>query len=108
MHTTTHSSETVGQLVLVDVDPIRQRVKQAIAGFLAGYSGTTLEAYRLDLRQWIGWLDSAGVDPFDVACAHIELYARWCESEGKARGTIGRRLSTICGFYLILLSGTAR
>ena len=85
MHTTTHSSETVGQLVLVDVDPIRQRVKQAIAGFLAGYSGTTLEAYRLDLRQWIGWLDSAGVDPFDVARAHIELYARWCESEGKAR-----------------------
>ncbi len=36
MHTATHSSETVGQLVLVDADPIRQRVKQAIAGFLAG------------------------------------------------------------------------
>jgi len=27
------------------------------------------------------------------------LYARWCESEGKARSTIGRRLSTICWFY---------
>ena len=27
------------------------------------------------------------------------MYARWCESEGKARSTIGRRLSTICGFY---------
>lgn len=99
MYTTTHSSDTVGQLVLVDVDPIRQRVKQAIAGFLAGYSGTTLEAYRLDLRQWLGWIDSAGLDPFDVERAHIELYARWCESEGKARATIGRRLSTICGFY---------
>ncbi len=47
-NTTNHQSEIVGQLVLVDVDPIRQRVKTAIAGFLPGYSGTTLEAYRLD------------------------------------------------------------
>jgi integrase/recombinase XerD len=97
--TTIHSSEVVGQLVLIETDPIRQRVKHAIAGFLAGYSGTTLEAYRLDLRGWITWLDAAFLDPFAVERAHIELYARWCESEGKARSTIGRRLSTICGFY---------
>jgi site-specific recombinase XerD len=31
--------------------------------------------------------------------ADIELYARCCEAERKARSTIGRRLSTICGFY---------
>ena len=83
--TTIHSSEVVGQLVLIETDPIRRRVKHAIAGFLAGYSGTTLEAYRLDLRGWIGWLDAAFLDPFVVELAHIELYARWCESEGKAR-----------------------
>ena len=64
MHTTTHRSETVGQLVLFDVDPTRQQVNRAIAGFLAGYSGATLEAYRLDLRQWVGWLDSAGLGVF--------------------------------------------
>ena len=97
--TTTHSSEVVGQLVLIETDPIRARVKHAIAGYLAGYSGTTLEAYRLDLRGWITWLDVAFLDPFAVERAHIELYARWSESEGKARSTIGRRLSTICGFY---------
>ena len=97
--TTIHSSEVVGQLVLIETDPIRQRVKHAIAGFLAGYSGTTLEAYRLDLRGWITWLDAAFLDPFAVERAHIELCARWCESEGKARSTIGRRLSTIFGFY---------
>jgi hypothetical protein len=44
---TIHSSEVVGQLVLIEADPMRQRVKHGIAGFLAGYSGTTLEAYRL-------------------------------------------------------------
>lgn len=94
-----HRSETVGELVVVDVDPTRQRINQAIAGFLAGYSGATLEAYRLDLRQWVCWLDTAGVGVLSVERAHIELYARWCESEGKASATIGRRLSTICGFY---------
>ncbi|MEM9200913.1 MAG: tyrosine-type recombinase/integrase [Actinomycetota bacterium] len=100
MHTTaTHRSETVGQLVLVDADPTRRRVNRAIAGFLAGYTGTTLEAYRLDLRQWATWIDTARLVMFDVERAHIELYARWCESEGKAPATIGRRLSTICGFY---------
>ena len=80
--TTADSSEAVGQLVLIEAEPIRQRTKHAIAGFLAGYSGTTLEAYRLDLRGWIAWLDTAGLDPFVVERAHIELYARWCESEG--------------------------
>ena len=54
---TIHSSEVVGQLVLIEADPMRQRVKHAIAGFLAGCSGTTLEAYRLDLRGWIGWIE---------------------------------------------------
>ena len=74
MHTTTsHRSETVGQLVLVDADPARRRVNRAIAGFLAGYTGTTLEAYRLDLRQWATWIDTAGLDMFDVEWAHIEL-----------------------------------
>jgi site-specific recombinase XerD len=100
MHTTTsHRSETVGQLVLVDVDPTRRQVNRAIAGFLAGYTGTTLEAYRLDLRQWATWIDTARLGMFEAERAHIELYARWCESEGKAPATIGRRLSTICGFY---------
>jgi site-specific recombinase XerD len=100
MHTTTsHRSETVGQLVLVDVDPTRRQVNRAIAGFLAGYTGTTLEAYRLDLRQWATWIDTARLGMFEAERAHIELYARWCESEGKAPATIERRLSTICGFY---------
>ena len=68
--TTVHSSEVVGQLVLIEADPIRQRVKHAIAGFLAGYSGTTLEAYRLDPRGWIQWLEAAFLDPFVVARPH--------------------------------------
>jgi hypothetical protein len=40
-----------GELVAVDLDPRRQVAHRAIAGYLAGYSGATLDAYQLDLRQ---------------------------------------------------------
>jgi site-specific recombinase XerD len=88
-----------GGLIAVDLDPRRQLAHRAIAGYLAGYSGATLDAYRLDLRQWATWLDGNGVDVLSVQRAHIELYARWSEEHGLARSTISRRLSTICGFY---------
>jgi len=70
-----------------------------LAGFLAGYSGATLVGYRLDLRQWVEWITNLHIGVLAAERAHIELYARCCESDGKARSTIGRRLSTICGFY---------
>jgi len=92
-----------GQLVLIELiepgDPGDDRVDRALAGYLAGYSGTTLVGYRLDLRQWVTWATNLHLDILAAERAHIELYARCCESDGKARSTIGRRLSTICGFY---------
>ena len=88
-----------GGLIVVDLDPRRQLAHRAIAGYLAGYSGATLDAYRLDLRQWVTWLDGNGVGILDAQRAHIELYARWSEEHGLARSTISRRLSAICGFY---------
>jgi site-specific recombinase XerD len=102
MNTTTASSfasPLAGELIAVDLDPRRQLALRAIAGYLAGYSGGTLGAYRLDLRQWVTWLDTSGIGVLDVQRAHIELYARWSEEHGLARSTISRRLSTICGFY---------
>ncbi len=66
-----------GQLTLPEPEPTIDastiKLNRALAGFLA--------------------------DPFAVERAHIELYARTAEQEGKARSTIGRRLSTVCGFY---------
>lgn len=69
------------------------------AGFLAGYSGRTREAYTLDLRQFVAWCRQHDIGLFDVRRAEIELYARHLEELGRARATIGRRLSTIAGFY---------
>ena len=92
-------TQVAGQLALIEIpEPGPHRVDRALAG-LAGYSEATLVGYRLDLRQWVEWISNRHIDVLAAERAHIELYARCCESDGKARSTIGRRLSTICGFY---------
>jgi len=93
-------ASVAGQLALIEItEPGLDCVERALAGYLAGYSGATLVGYRLDLRQWVEWITNLHIDVLAAERAHIELYARCCESDGKARSTIGRRLSTICGFY---------
>ena len=81
-------------LVLYDPQETSEEVKAA-AGFLAGFSGRTREAYTLDLRQFIIWCDQHHLALFEVTRTHIELYARELEDLGRAPATIGRRLSTL-------------
>ena len=71
----------------------------ALAGFLAGYSGLTREAYALDLRQFTTWCRTRSVALFAVRRADIEAFARDLEARGRARATVTRRLCTIAGFY---------
>jgi site-specific recombinase XerD len=71
----------------------------ALAGFLAGYTGLTREAYTLDLRQFAGWCRQHDIPLFGARRADIECFARDLEARGRARATVTRRLSTIAGFY---------
>ena len=73
--------------------------KLALAGFLAGYSGMTREAYAQDLRQFTAWCRRRQLRLFAARRADIELFARDLETAGRARVTITRRLSTIAGLY---------
>ena len=71
----------------------------ALAGFLAGYSGLTRDAYTLDLRQYVAWCTEHRVAVFAARRADIECFARHLESLGRARATIARRLCTVACFY---------
>ena len=71
----------------------------ALAGFLAGYSGLTREAYALDLRQYVTWCTEQQVVLFGARRADIESFGRHLETLGRARATIARRLCTITAFY---------
>ncbi len=70
-----------------------------VAGFLAGYSGNTRQAYQQDLRVFVGWCRERHLDLFNVGRGHIELFGRGQESLGLARATVARRLSTVASFY---------
>src|SRR5205809_1735978 len=85
---------------LVPATPVFTNTERlALAGFLAGYSGLTREAYELDLRQFASWCQQNQVRLFQARRADIECFARDLEARGRARATITRRLCTIAGFY---------
>lgn len=76
----------------------------AAMAFLAGYSTRTREGYKLDLKRWFEFCDAAGIRPFGVRRAHIELFARDLEAKGLAVATVARRLSTVCVWYKYLFA----
>jgi integrase/recombinase XerD len=91
---------TTPSAALVPVAPVFTNTERlALAGFLAGYSGLTREAYELDLRQYTNWCHQHYLRLFQVRRADIECFARDLETRGRARATITRRLCTIAGFY---------
>jgi integrase/recombinase XerD len=93
---TTSSPSTV----IAVAEPVFTSAEQlALAGFLAGYTGLTREAYALDLRQFSAWCQQRHLRLFQVRRADIECFARDLEARGRARATVTRRLCTIAGFY---------
>ncbi len=85
---------------LIAVEPMfSTQERLALAGFLAGYTGLTRQAYALDLRQFAGWCQQNHVRLFQARRADIECFARDLEAKGRARATVTRRLCTVAGFY---------
>jgi hypothetical protein len=84
---------TTTAVVLVD-DPLRTEAI-AVAGFLAGYCGSTRRSYATDLRLFSAWCQEAQLPLFSVRRAHLELFGRWMEESGRTRSTVARRLSTL-------------
>ncbi len=84
-------------VVLVDDDATQ--VSAAVAGFLAGYCGSTRRSYATDLRLFSAWCKEAKLELFNVRRAHLELFGRWMEESGRMRSTVARRLSTLASFY---------
>jgi hypothetical protein len=92
---TSSTSTAVASVGPVFTEPERL----ALAGFLAGYTGLTREAYALDLRQYASWCQQHHLRLFGARRADIERFARDLETRGRSRATITRRLCTIAGFY---------
>ena len=86
---------TTPSAALVPTAPVFTNTERlALAGFLAGYSGLTRQAYELDLRQFASWCQQHQLRLFQARRADIECFARDLEARGRARATITRRLCT--------------
>jgi integrase/recombinase XerD len=96
MSTTTSSPSAV---IAVTEPTFTNTERLALAGFLAGYTALTRDAYALDLRQFASWCHQHNVRLFEVRRPDIECFARDLEARGRARATVTRRLCTIAGFY---------
>lgn len=59
----------------------------ALAGFLAGYSSPTRDAYALDLRMYTAWCQQHDLHLFQARRADIECFGREMEARGRARAT---------------------
>ena len=85
MATTVISAE----LVRID-DPLDFTERAAIAGFLAGFTGNTLVSYTTDLRLFVEWCTSNDLRLMEVRRAHLEIFGRTMEADGRMRSTVAR------------------
>jgi integrase/recombinase XerD len=82
--------------------PLFDEARLAVGAFLARYGAPTRQAYACDLRAWFGWCHQHNLTAFGVQRPHVELWAREMEEvRGLAKATVGRRLSTLAGFYRV-------
>lgn len=72
---------------------------QLAAAWLLGYPKTTARAYRSDLADWGRFLEALQLEPLQAQRGHVDAYARTMEAQGRAKGTVARRLSALAGFY---------
>ena len=86
-------------MLAVIEQPSSSRELVAIAGFLASYGEGTRRSYATDLRMFAAWCTEGRLGLFEVKRAHIELFGRGMEENGRMRSTVNRRLSTITSFY---------
>ena len=87
----------------------RPKRNQHIDSFLAnlrlekGLSTNTINAYASDCRSFVGWVESvANADILSLDEKLVETYLTYFQSQGLARSTINRKLSSIKHFYLFL------
>ncbi len=90
------ASAVSGEIVVSSAE----RLRLADAAYLARFKGQSRAHTESDLRGYLMWCRSRGLDPLAASRVHIELFLRWMqELRGYQPSTVSRRLSVISGFY---------
>ena len=80
--------------------PHADRLRLAVAAYLARFKGTSRDHADSDLRCYLTWCTDRGLDPFLARRPHLELYIRWMQEVRRFKpSTVSRRFSVTAGFY---------
>ena len=80
--------------------PHADRLRLAVAAYLARFKGTSRDHTNSDLRCYLAWCAERGLDPFLARRPHLELYIRWMQEVRRFKpSTVSRRFSVTAGFY---------
>jgi integrase/recombinase XerD len=83
--------------VVVSTPPV---LRLAVAAYLARFKGQSRIHTESDLRSYLTWCESHGLDPLGASRPHVELYVRWLQEVRRYRpSTVSRRVSVVAGFY---------
>ena len=58
-------------------EPFDDRLRLAVAAYLARFKGSSFEHTASDLRCYLAWCVTRGLDPLGAKRPHLELYIRW-------------------------------
>src|SRR6266545_1793977 len=94
METIGLASAVSGEIVVSSAE----RLRYAAGAYLARFKGQSRVHTESDLRGYLMWCRSRGLDPLAASRVHIELFLRWMqELRGYQPSTVSRRLSVISG-----------
>ena len=81
-------------------EPFTDRLRLAVAAYLARFKGSSREHTESDLRCYLSWCAERGLDPLAAQRPHLELYIRWMQEIRRFKpSTVSRRFSVVAGFY---------
>ena len=80
--------------------PFTDRLRLAVAAYLARFKGSSREHTESDLRCYLAWCAERSLDPLAAQRPHLELYSRWMQEIRRFKpSTVSRRFSVTAGFY---------
>ncbi|GAA2151516.1 site-specific tyrosine recombinase XerD [Humibacillus xanthopallidus] len=75
-------------------------LRRAVAAYLARFKGQSRVHTESDLRAFLTWCSSHGLDPLSAQRPHLELYIRWMQETRRYKpSTVSRRIAVVAGFY---------
>jgi integrase/recombinase XerD len=81
-------------------EPFTDRLRLAVAAYLARFKGSSRKCSASDLRSYLAWCAERGLDPLAAQRPHLGLYIRWMQEICRFKpSTVSRRLSVAAGFY---------